>query len=216
MRMDNKRSTSSSTSKIGRTTWRNILLVVGMFGFAFALVPLYQVFCDITGLNGRTSNLVEEASQIDEVEVDLTRQVRVQFDATNHIDMPWEFRPNLAQMEIHPGEIHTATYHAQNPTNKPMVAQIIPSVSPNSAASYLRKIECFCFEEQTLQPGEAADMPVRFYVHRALPKDVSTLTLSYTIFDITPAGDQEDTDADTKNKEKGQDQGAHDQSDHQY
>ena len=212
MRMAN--SNDSSASKISRTTWRNVLLVVGMFGFAFALVPLYQVFCDITGLNGRTSNLVEEASQIDEVEVDLSRQVRVQFDATNHIDMPWAFRPNVPQMEIHPGEIHTTTYHAKNPTAKPMVAQIIPSVSPNNAASYLRKIECFCFEEQTLEPGESVDMPVRFYVHKALPADVTTLTLSYTIFDITPAEDQKDLDAYTKKGGEEQDHSAHDQGDH--
>ena len=184
--------TNSNQKAVGRTMLRNLLLVFCMFGFAFALVPLYRVFCDITGLNGRSTNL-ERATvtdNVDEIKADLTRLVRVQFDATNNIGMPWEFEPKTEELQLHPGKIYTAHYHVRNPTGLPMVAQMVPSVSPGRAASYLRKMECFCFEEQTLQPGESVELPVRFYVHRALPADVTTLTLSYTIFDITPEGDQ--------------------------
>ena len=179
---------NSDKKAVGRTMLRNLLLVFCMFGFAFALVPLYRVFCDITGLNGRNTNL-ERATvtdNVDKIEADLTRLVRVQFDATNNIGMPWEFEPQARELQLHPGKLYTAYYHARNPTELPMIAQMVPSVSPGRAASYLRKTECFCFEEQVLQPGESVEMPVRFYVHRALPADVTTLTLSYTIFDVTP------------------------------
>ena len=180
-----------SRLKIRKTTLRSLLLIGGMFAFAFALVPLYNVFCDITGLNGRSESLNQAAKQVDEIEVDLSRQVRLQFLATNHRGMPWEFRPNRADIVVHPGEIHTITYYAGNPTTHFMTAQAIPSVSPGQAASYLRKLECFCFNEQTLAAGGKMDMPVRFYVHKALPTDINTLTLSYTLFDITKEGDEE-------------------------
>ena len=169
--------------KVYGTTLRSLLLIAAMFAFAFALVPLYNVFCDLTGLNGRSSKLVTQA-QMDEPVVDTSRQVRLQFLATNNKGMPWRFHPNEKEMLVYPGRIYTATYHAANPTGHDMRAQAVPSVSPARAASYLRKLECFCFQSQFLAAGASQDMPVRFYVHNALPRDVATLTLSYTMFDI--------------------------------
>lgn len=168
-------------------------VVVGMFFFGFALVPLYDLFCDVTGLNGKTnSEAFIPAEQI----VDTSRTVKVQFVATNNENMPWDFKPNVFEIEVHPGEEKEATFFAQNPLGRQMTAQAVPSVSPGKAATYFHKTECFCFEQQTLEAGESIDMPLRFIVDRDLPKGVHTITLSYTIFDITDrvteqhAGDQ--------------------------
>ena len=173
---------------IKKTLIRSGILLVSMFAFAFALVPLYEVFCEVTGLNGKSSNLVEEASQnsIDEIVVDTSREVRVQFVANNNKHMPWDFAPVVDEVYLNPGKIQTFIFKAKNRTGKDMVAQAVPSVSPNVAASYLRKIECFCFDTQALRAGESVDMPVRLYVHSALPKDITTLTLAYSLFDVTP------------------------------
>lgn len=171
---------------------RSLAIIGAMFAFAFALVPLYNVFCDITGLNGKNSRLVtRSAEQIDRPQIDKSRQLSIQFVATSNKNMAWRFYPNQAEMEIHPGEIYTTSYHAVNPTTYPMRAQAVPSVSPPQAASYLRKLECFCFQSQFLSTGESMDMPVRFYVHRALPADINSITLSYTMFDITDGEEME-------------------------
>ena len=191
--------TKDKRSEVRRTTLRYLLLIVGMFAFAFALVPLYDVLCDITGLNGRSSRLTETVRQIDEIEIDESRFVRVQFLATNNKGMPWKFHPNEQERLVHPGEIHTVTYYAANPTTRFMTAQAIPSVSPGQAASYLRKLECFCFNEQSLAAGDSMDMPVRFFVHKALPPDITTITLSYTMFDIS--AEKKDKGGHDMNKE---------------
>jgi len=177
---------SSRSHKVYRTTGKSLLIVAGMFAFAFALVPLYDIFCEVTGLNGKSSRLVSRSfEQIDEPQIDANRQLTIQFLATSNKNMAWKFAPNQAELTIHPGEIYTTSYYAENPTNYPMRAQAVPSVSPVQAASYLRKVECFCFESQFLAAGDSMDMPVRFYVHQALPADINTITLSYTMFDIT-------------------------------
>lgn len=184
--MKKQSAMGARAEKVRKTTGRSLLIVAGMFAFAFALVPLYDIFCEVTGLNGKSSRLVTRSvEQIDEPQIDRSRQLTVQFLATSNKNMAWKFAPNQAEMTIHPGEIHTTSYYAENPTNHPMKAQAIPSVSPVQAASYLRKIECFCFESQFLAAGDSMNMPVRFYVHQALPADINTLTLSYTMFDIT-------------------------------
>ena len=161
---------------------RLILTVIGMFGFGFALVPLYDVFCDVTGLNGKTSNqaFVPVAEQ-----VDTSREIKVQFVATNNESMPWEFRPATFEVVVHPGEVTHTTFYARNPRSELMVAQAIPSVAPGKAAAYFHKTECFCFNRQTLSGGEAVDMPLSFIVDRDLPTSVRTITLSYTLFDVT-------------------------------
>lgn len=158
------------------------LVVVGMFGFGFALVPIYDVFCEWTGLNGKTGGPVEySATQ----EVAKERLVTVQFTASNNAGMSWTFEPIVHQVEVHPGELTEIRYRARNPSLGRMVGQAVPSVSPLKAADYLRKTECFCFTQQVLEGGEAIEMPVLFYVDPALPADVTKLTLSYTLFDVT-------------------------------
>lgn len=159
-----------------------LFAVVGMFGFGFALVPLYDVFCDIAGINGKTAN---SAYQAVEVAVDRERVVTVQFVATNNAEMGWEFKANQHAVKVHPGEATNVSYYAKNPSDHAMTAQAIPSVSPGRAAAFLHKTECFCFNQQTLAAGESLDMPIRFFVDQDLPKDIHTITLSYTIFDVT-------------------------------
>ena len=164
---------------------RLLLVTVGMFGFGFALVPLYDMFCDITGLNGKTN--AEAFIPLADL-IDTSREVTVQFVATNNDYMPWEFKPQVFKMKVHPGEEIETTFYAKNPSAKAMMAQAIPSVSPSRAASYFLKTECFCFNQQQLAAGEDIDMPLKFIVDRDLPGNVSTITLSYTLFDITNDG----------------------------
>ena len=158
------------------------LTVVGMFGFGFALVPLYDVFCEWTGLNGKTGGRVEySATQ----EINKERLVTVQFTASNNAGMSWKFEPMVHSVQVHPGELTEIKYYARNPSASRMVGQAVPSVSPLRAADYLRKTECFCFTQQVLEAGEEIEMPVLFYIDPALPADVSKLTLSYTLFDVS-------------------------------
>ncbi|MBA1274755.1 cytochrome c oxidase assembly protein [Stutzerimonas azotifigens] len=160
---------------------RLVLVVIVMFGFGFALVPIYDVMCQAFGINGKTSGSAWTGSQA----ADEAREVRVQFLATNASGMVWEFKPVADQVSVHPGASQEMRFIAYNPTDKPMTAQAIPSVSPSKAAAYFHKTECFCFTQQVLQPGERIEMPVRFIVDRGLPAEVRHLTLAYTLFDIT-------------------------------
>lgn len=160
---------------------RLLLLVALMFGFGFALVPIYDVMCQAFGINGKTAG---EAYQGEQGVIE-DRQVRVQFLATNSVEMVWEFRPQADELTVHPGASNEMLFVAYNPTDKPMTAQAIPSVAPSKAAAYFHKTECFCFTQQVLQPGERIEMPVRFIVDRDLPADVHHLTLAYTLFDVT-------------------------------
>ncbi|MDM8348935.1 cytochrome c oxidase assembly protein [Pseudomonas sp. sp1636] len=171
----------NETLPIRRLVIRLSLVVVAMFGFGFALVPIYDVMCQAFGINGKTAGAYEAGLQ----SVDASRQVRVQFLATNAVDMAWEFRPLADEVTVHPGDSAQMLFVARNPTDKPMTAQAIPSVAPSKAAAYFHKTECFCFTQQVLQPGERIEMPVRFIVDRELPADVRHLTLAYTLFDIT-------------------------------
>lgn len=170
------------SSTIKRTVLKLVLVVGGMFGFGFALVPLYDVFCQVTGLNGKTSGEVYEAV---DVKVDTTRTVKVQFVATNNDGMTWAFGPQDTMLDVHPGAPTSTSFFASNPEARLMVAQAIPSVAPARAAEYFHKTECFCFNQQTLHAGEKIDMPLRFIVDQDLPKDVHTITLTYTLFDVT-------------------------------
>ncbi len=159
---------------------RLLLVVVVMFAFGFALVPLYDVMCKAFGINGKTGDAYSGTQMIDE-----SRQVRVQFLSTNAVDMVWGFYPKAEQLDVPPGAVNEMLFVAQNPTDQPMTAQAVPSISPGSAAVYFHKTECFCFTQQVLQPGQRIEMPVRFIVDRDLPKDVKHLTLGYTLFNIT-------------------------------
>lgn len=159
-----------------------VCVVIGMFFFGFALVPLYDLFCEVTGLNGKTN---EQAYIPAEQLVDTSREVTVQFVATNNESMPWMFKPEVFKLKVHPGQEIRTTFYAKNPRSMAMVGQAIPSVSPGKAAAYFHKTECFCFNSQPLMAGEEVDMPVSFIVDRDLPASVHTITLSYTLFDIT-------------------------------
>ncbi len=164
-----------------KVLYRAVLIVLGMFGFGFALVPIYDVFCEITGLNGKTQGRYQGDRPI----VDEGRVVRVQFVTQNNAGMPWEFRPMVGEVRVIPGVETDVMFYAGNPTSHAMVAQAVPSVAPSEGAQYLLKTECFCFEKQPLNAGEDVLMNVRFLVDAALPDHIQTLTLSYTLFDIT-------------------------------
>ncbi|WP_281284268.1 cytochrome c oxidase assembly protein [Exilibacterium tricleocarpae] len=157
-------------------------VVVGMFAFAvWVMPPLYDLFCEVTGLNGKTGGQYEAV----EVKVDTSRTVTVQFVVTKNESMPWEFKPKVGSIKVHPGEEVEMSYMARNLTGTGMVAQAIPSVVPFKAAQYFHKTECFCFNQQPLQGGDSADLPLRFIVDQDVPKQVHTITLSYTLFDVT-------------------------------
>ena len=162
-----------------RLVTRLLILVLAMFAFGFALVPIYDVMCKAFGINGKTAGQYE-GEQI----VDPSRQVRVQFLSTNAIDMVWEFHSKADEIVVNPGAVNEMLFVAYNPSDKPMTAQAIPSYGPQVAGRYFKKLECFCFTQQTLQPGEARQMPVVFVIENGLPDDVNTITLSYTFFEV--------------------------------
>ena len=154
------------------------IIVLGMFGFAFALVPLYNVFCDVTGLNGKTGGRVRVS---DLMQVDKTRSVTVEFVTRIDQGLPWEFYTKTRSVTVYPGKAQRVNFYARNTTDKSITAVAIPSVSPGVAAKYLQKTECFCFNAQTLGPGEEVEYPMIFYIDPSLP-DIPRLTLSYTIY----------------------------------
>lgn len=161
--------------------------VVVMFVFAiFIMPPLYDLFCDVTGLNGKTGGAfsVEDSNSFG---VDTSRTIKVQFLATNNENMPWKFRPQIGSVTVHPGEPAVVSYFAENTTTKHMVAQAIPSLVPFKAANYFHKTECFCFNQQPLEAGKSAELGLSFIVDIDIPKHIKTITLSYTLFDITDA-----------------------------
>lgn len=162
-----------------RTGWRLALVVIGMFAFGYALVPLYSVICEATGLNGKTGR----ADAVD-APADNSRWVTVEFTGATMSGLPWEFEPLLKTVRVHPGEVTEVYYQARNPTDEAITGQAVPSLAPNEAASHFKKIECFCFTRQTLKPGETRKMPVRFFVEPSLAKNVNTVTLSYSFFNV--------------------------------
>ena len=171
---------------------RLLSVALFMFGFGYALVPAYKAICEITGINVVTNKneygiraIGAQKPAKDSSQVDLTRTITIEFDSNTK--GPLRFRPVKNYMEIHPGELNQITYEVVNEQNKVIVAQAIPSYAPKVATSHFTKIECFCFSQQTLQPKESRQMPVMFVVDKNLPKDVKTITLSYTFFEIQGA-----------------------------
>jgi cytochrome c oxidase assembly protein subunit 11 len=165
-----------------KTVKKLALVVVAMFGFGFALVPLYDVFCDITGLNGKTN---ETAATYNASGIDESRTVTVQFITRNAKGIPWQFSPVINSIDVHPGEMKFVKFYAKNEAQHNIVGQAVPSVSPGLAANYFNKIECFCFTNQPLKAGEEIEMGLQFYVDQDLPSEINTLTLSYTLYDIS-------------------------------
>lgn len=162
---------------------RNLLLVVfGMSAFAFVLVPMYNVLCQATGLNGKL-DLAKVAATTQGIDYD--RTITVEFVVAHNHDMPWVFKPKHTQIKVHPGELVTTAYYAKNLTDKTMVVQAIPSIAPSTASKYFKKVECFCFNQQKLGSGESANFGLRFYIDQDFPKNVQRITLAYTLFDIS-------------------------------
>lgn len=153
-------------------------IVVGMFAFGFALVPLYQIFCNVTGYNGSSQGRQADAAYTGKVQTD--RLVTIQFDSTINSGLPWDFRPLTKTMQVHPGEVYEVSYMAKNNADQSIVAQAVPGITPWQATQHFNKMECFCFTNQTLAAGEAREMPLRFVVSPGLPDNIGTLTLSYT------------------------------------
>jgi cytochrome c oxidase assembly protein subunit 11 len=164
-------------------TMRKLLIVaLAMFGFGFALVPFYQKICEVTGVNS-----VIKADVVTNTQVDTARFVTIEFDSNLRSELPWTFRPLQASVRIHPGELTTVSYEIRNTSNRAVTGQAIPSYGPQLAGRYFKKLECFCFTQQTLQPGEARQMPVVFVIDGGLPDEVNTVTLSYTFFAVEGA-----------------------------
>ena len=158
-----------------------VVVALVMFGFGFALVPIYKKICETAGIYD-----LQSADEVRNTQVDATRTLTIEFDA-NTRDLPWEFRPLQKSIRAHPGEMVQIVYEVRNTTSAPVVGQAIPSYGPQAAGQYVKKIECFCFRRQELQPNETRQMPVQFVVDPQLPQDVSTITLSYTFFEL-PGG----------------------------
>lgn len=156
---------------------------VAMFGFGFALVPLYGMVCDLTGFNGRTSDMVLASNVVENPQTG--RTVTVELTTTVNGSAPWKFSAERQKIEVHPGQLYTVEFVAQNLQARAVTAQAVPSVAPWVAARHLKKTECFCFRQQPFAAGEEKRMPMRFMLDPELPAEVETVTLSYTFFDVT-------------------------------
>jgi len=188
---------------------RRVVTIAGfvaaaMFGFGFALIPLYDVFCNAFGINGRNIaiedgkyNPGKEAQKALQGGIDESRTVTMQFLVTRNSELELEFRPLTRELAINPGKISQVAYYVKNLTDREMVIQAIPNITPSAGTKYLAKIECFCFNKQVLKPGEAREMPLKFVVNAALPKNIPVLTLSYRFIDLQ-------RDVRATNKQPGQ------------
>ena len=172
----------SSKRQNAKTVRLMFLIVIGMFGFGFAMVPLYDLLCSVTGLNGSTTGRIQDEAVLSS-RIDFNRIITVEFDATNNADLPWEFHPTVKKVEVHPGEIKEVSYYVKNNANHAIVAQAIPGITPWQATNHFNKTECFCFAQQKLEPGEGKEMTLRFVIDPDLPKEFKTITLSYTFMD---------------------------------
>jgi cytochrome c oxidase assembly protein subunit 11 len=161
------------------------VVAAGMFAFGYALIPIYKHICEITGINILAlgeKQLPGASSAVPNTQVDTSRTITVEFDANSR--GPWEFRPAQASVQVHPGQLTTVMYEFQNVQNRRMSAQAIPSYAPRNAAAHFNKLECFCFNQYVLEPGEKKQWPVAFVIDPKLARDVTTITLSYTFFEV--------------------------------
>lgn len=172
------------------------IVAVGMFAFGYALVPIYRAICEATGINilslaerqipGTSSAGKGKGTLPANTQVDTSRLITVEFDANAR--GPWSFRPAQRSIQVHPGQLATVMYEFQNTQNRRMAAQAIPSYAPRQATAHFNKLECFCFNQYTLEPGEKREWPVAFIIDPRLSKDVNTITLSYTFFEVPGTG----------------------------
>ena len=170
------------TPESRKSTLRLTAVVIGMFGFGFALGPMYTALCQITGWNGAWNPMVADAAA--PISVDTSRSVKVEFLTTVNGGRDWKFRAESSSMTVHPGQLYTVNFYAQNTESRDLVAQAVPNVAPWDAAKHLKKTECFCFNNQPFAAGEEKVMPVRFMLDPALPASVDTVTLAYTFFEV--------------------------------
>ena len=166
-----------------RSTIEMVALTLAMFGFGFAMVPLYDALCEITGLNGRDDGMLVASTVT--AEPDLSRKVKVQLLTVVNGGREWQFRPEVSEIEVHPGEFATVNFVAENMLDQDVIGQAVPAVTPGKAARHVKKTECFCFNQQPFKAREKKIMPVRLMLDPDLPRDLTTVTLSYTFFDVT-------------------------------
>ena len=181
--------------RVQKENWKMVgklgVITLGMFAFGYALVPIYRAICEVTGINilalGEQRNNLA-VGKAENTQVDVSRTITVEFDV--NVRGPWHFKPEKRSVQVHPGQLTTVIYEFQNIQNRTMAAQAIPSYAPRQATAHFNKLECFCFNQYTLAPGEKKEWPVAFVIDPKLPKDVTTITLSYTFFEVgsgTPA-----------------------------
>lgn len=171
----------SQEAGVKRTVIRSVAALIGMFAFAFALVPLYDVFCRITGLNGKVDTT---AKAIIHEEVDQSRYITVQFITRGSAGLPWQMSVETRQMRVHPGQTAEVDFTFTNNSHQETRGRAVPSVSPSSATTHLRKVSCFCFQEQQLQGDERLTIPLIFQLARDLPEEINTITLVYTLYPV--------------------------------
>jgi cytochrome c oxidase assembly protein subunit 11 len=185
MSQDDTTPAEAATSS-NRSMLRKLVIVsVLMFGFGWALVPLYRKICEVTGINVVTLRDADAGSAARNTQVDLSRTVTVEFDANTR--GAWSFQPHVSHLQVHPGELVQVTYDLVNLQDRSVAGQAIPSYAPLQSAQHFRKLECFCFTQQTLAAGETRQFPVVFFIDPTLPADVRTITLSYTFFEVAGA-----------------------------
>jgi len=177
-------STNGKLLRLNRTTLAKLVVVaVAMFGFGYALVPVYRQICEVLGINVLTrQGEFEFVKAPENTQIDKTRTIVVELDG--NAQGPWRFRPTQRTINVHPGELATVMYEVVNTQGRAVKAQAIPSYAPQVVTPHFKKVECFCFQEQTLQANEARQMPVVFFIDPALPREVKNITLSYTFFEI--------------------------------
>lgn len=185
---------STAPASHGRLVGRLVLVVAAAFAFGFALVPLYNVLCEATGFNGKTSDrkAIREGIGVGGLttsaaapsRIDATRTVTVEFTGTVMPGLPWDMRPLTPSLDLHPGELQQVKYLVRNTSERPIVGQAVPSVTPGQAAQHFEKLDCFCFAQQTFAPGEARELPLTFIVKPEIDKDIRHITLSYAFFSV--------------------------------
>ena len=183
--MSDSEPSTTQEKKVKKLPQKLIFIAAGMFAFGFAMVPLYQLVCQIGGVNGisSTKGRTLEAENNKPTVIDESRTLTVQFDSTINEDLPWTARPSVKTLKVHPGETGILSYFVTNHSDRTIIGQAVPGVTPWQATEYLSKVECFCFTQQTLKAGEAKEMALRFIIDPKLPEKYKTVTLSYTFMD---------------------------------
>lgn len=192
---------SDQADGVRKTVTKTVFALIGMFAFAFALVPLYDVFCEVTGINGKAST---SAQQIIGGDVDRDRYVTVQFVTRTSAGLPWQLGVENHQVQMHPGQTTEIDFTFSNRSQSPSWGRAVPSVSPSAATAHVRKVSCFCFQEQRLDANENLTIPLVFQLDNSLPKDIATITLVYTLYPLEEESDGRPAVAQYMNNKNGE------------